>query len=351
MEKKELLDQVVNNSLDFLNRSIDEFPDHPKYSLINFHSAVELFLKARLLAEHWSLVVATRQEADWEKFISGDFRSVSLDEAANRLEKVARSGLTDQEHRTFKKLAKDRNQMVHFFHPLEKDERFISGVVMTQLTAWYFLYRLLRKRWKDVFNAWSEEIESIDARLRKYHEFLQVVFDNIADELRDRSGKGAILRPCPSCQFPSQEHSRVLNSIYESKCLVCGLVETNFRLECPSCEATVYFANEGFAQCDGCGQRLEPEDLVAMLHDSRQTAMARGDGDYSWGLSNCGFCDGLHTVVRIDEDEYLCGCCFETFNTVAPCGWCNEGNTGDMEDSYLSGCNQCDGWFGWNADD
>lgn len=32
------------------------------------------------------------------------------------------------------------------------------------------------------------------------------------------------------------------------------------------------------------------------------------------------------------------------------CGWCNEGNSGDLEHSYLTGCNQCDGQLGWIGD-
>jgi hypothetical protein len=97
MDTKELFKLLVENALDFLARSIEELRDRPKYSVIHFHAAVELFLKARLMSDHWSLIVTKRQEPDWEKFIKGEFQSVSLDEAASKLEKTVRSGLTYQE--------------------------------------------------------------------------------------------------------------------------------------------------------------------------------------------------------------------------------------------------------------
>ena len=52
MNQRILLERLVENAMDFLHRSIDEFSEHPKFSVIHFHAAVELFLKARLMAEH-----------------------------------------------------------------------------------------------------------------------------------------------------------------------------------------------------------------------------------------------------------------------------------------------------------
>jgi hypothetical protein len=59
-----LRDRLVANAIDFLRRAINEFKKDPKYSIIHFSAAVELLLKARLMAEHWSLVVSDRNAAD-----------------------------------------------------------------------------------------------------------------------------------------------------------------------------------------------------------------------------------------------------------------------------------------------
>ena len=57
---KAFFERLVENALDFLVCAIEEFQVAPKYSVIHFSAAVELFLKARLMAEHWSLVVMDR---------------------------------------------------------------------------------------------------------------------------------------------------------------------------------------------------------------------------------------------------------------------------------------------------
>ena len=98
--------RLVINALDFLVRAIDEFQEFPKYSIIHFSAAVEQFLKARLMAEHWTLVVSVRQRADWNNFISGNFQSVTLDEAASILEKVVLSELPKNALAAFRTIAK-----------------------------------------------------------------------------------------------------------------------------------------------------------------------------------------------------------------------------------------------------
>jgi len=57
------------------------------------------------------------------------------------------------------------------------------------------------------------------------------------------------------------------------------------------------------------------------------------------------------TVVRTENDEWICASCFGVFESLEVCGWCNEFNTGDMEHSYVAGCNHCDGMAGWHKDD
>src|SRR4030066_797129 len=115
-DKERTFNSLVENALDFLPKAILELEDYPKYSVIHFHAALELFLKARLMAEHLTLVVAQRQEPNLDKFMAGDFQSVSLCDAATRLKKVVRSGLSEQQLETFEAVAKHRNKMVHFFH-------------------------------------------------------------------------------------------------------------------------------------------------------------------------------------------------------------------------------------------
>ena len=285
MNQRELLDRLVENALDFLSQSIRELlAEQPKYSVIHFHAAVELFLKARLMAEHWSLVVARSKEPDWDRFVAGDFVSVSLDEAAKKLDKVVRSGLGEQAQRAFDGVTKHRNKMVHFFHegvsPDENDQ-LRREVAKELLTAWYLLHRLLTSKWSDVFAPWSRQLGEIDGDLRTLQEFLTVVYEQLAPQIARRRENGAVFSDCPSCGFESQEHEDWLGDLYEAKCLVCGLADKCLTIECPECGEAVRFVNEGFGECESCERSFEPEHMAAALVDEQAAYVARKDGDDS----------------------------------------------------------------------
>ncbi len=356
MNRRNLLEQLVENAMDFLSHSIGEFDQHPKYSVIHFHAAVELFLKARLMAEHWSLVVSKRKDPDWDKFVSGDFMSVTLDEAAEKLDRIVCSGLSTQERETFRQLTKHRNKMVHFFHEAmsaEENEELRRAIAKEQLTAWYLLHKVLTTRWSDVFSPWTDKLEQIDERLRKLQEFLQVVFDQLGPEISKRENAGAIFKDCPSCGFKSQKHVEEIKELYEAQCVVCRLTDKCLMIECPECGTPVLFVNEGNDECGGCQRKFEPEHLAEELTDHGAAWIAATEGDDSWDSGNCSDCDGYHTVVRLNEDgdQYLCTSCFSEFDSMQFCRWCNELNTGDMEDSYWAGCNHCDGGRAkWDSD-
>lgn len=351
--REQLFQRLVDNALDFLKKAIQELDGHPKHSMISFHTAVELFVKARLMAEHWTLIVARRQEPDWSKFISGDFESVSLDDAAIRLEKVLDSGLSRKELEVFREVTKHRNKTIHFFHEAHTDAEATElrqEIVKQQLTAWYFLHKLVTDKWAAVFQPWSEKIVEIDNELRQLHGFLAVIFNNLADTIAQKKKDGLLFKVCPSCDFDAQMYDSDKDVVYETECLVCGLSDRGLQTDCPDCGTTVIFQGEGFAICSGCGKSFEPDDIVDVIGDDAAMHQAAKDGDDSWDLGNCSYCDGYHTLVRTEDEGYICAGCFGRFEHVTWCEWCNEPNNGDMEHSYWSGCNHCDGKGGWDKD-
>lgn len=349
--KESMFGCLVDNAFDFLLKAIGDLENHPKYSVINFHASMELFIKARLMAEHWTLVVSRKQEPDWTKFIAGDFYSVSLDEAASRLQRVLNSGLSKEELNIFKEVAKHRNKMVHFFHEAhaaDEDGQMRQEIVKIQLNAWYFLHRLLTEKWAEIFDSWKDDIVDIDRKLRRLHQFLVVVFENLSEKIADlKNANGIIFRECPSCGFESKQHEDEKDIVYQSDCLVCNLSESVLQIKCPDCGETVFFEGEGFSVCEGCEEAFEPPDLAKILMtDSAESRVA--DGDDLWALGNCSFCDGYHTVVRLGNLEYICAGCLNVFEMLEQCGWCGELNTGDVSDSYWMGCNFCDGKVRWD---
>ncbi|CAH0525450.1 hypothetical protein [Vibrio hippocampi] len=351
---QEMFQHVVNNALDFLEQSIDELQQKPKYSVIHFHAAIELVLKARLMSEHWSLVVSPKKQADWQEFTQGKFVSVTLEEAATRLEKVAQSGLGDKQLKSFRAVTKHRNQMVHFYHAAETEQagiQRIQAIVKEQLSAWYFLHDLMLGQWKETFNDWEQEISEIDAKLREHHEFLKVVFEALKPKIKEQVSEGYVFHTCPSCGFESDRHPDERDSLYESKCLVCGLNEQCILIECTECEeGEALYRGIAEAECSSCGHHHDGSQLLEKFVDDGAAYMAVKDGgDYPFPL-NCGECMGYETVVEVADAQYLCTECFAVSDTYGVCGWCSDESTNLSEDSYWRGCEFCDGRAGWDKD-
>lgn len=219
-----------------------------------------------------------------------------------------------------------------------------------QLKAWYYLHKLLTIKWKEIFADWQSAIVDIDSSLRKLHEYLQVKFDDLKDKIEKERKNGALIEKCPSCGFSSQLHDQETKKVYKSNCLVCELVEKNLRIECVNCSELVIFRDEGFADCHSCKKSYEPNDLASLLIDSFSTYNFHIEGGES-NIGNCSYCDGFQTVVKTENYDWVCTSCFEEFDELNYCDWCNELNTGDMEQSYAFGCNHCDGKIGSLKDD
>lgn len=344
-----MLKRLVENALGFLDKAADDLAENPKFSLISFYTSVELFLKARLMMEHWSLVVASKHEPDIDKFQRGDFQSVTLDTANERLTKIAKSGLTAAQLRVFKEVAIHRNQTVHFFHAAstKKVDEARASIVKHQLTAWYVLHGLLKGQWEKEFSKWEKEISRVDKRLRKQKEYLEVIFENKGEDIAELKAAGALVLVCPSCGFKSKGHNKSKDIPYRSDCVVCGLEDICVAIDCDDCDRTMRFAGEGYAKCK-CGKDYDPPELANHLTDLVAAHIAAMDGDYTEN-ANCSECDGYHTVVSVNE-QYFCTECFGLFQEIEFCGSCGEGNTGDMEHSAWNGCNHCDGRGGWDRE-
>lgn len=79
-----LFNELVNNAFDFLEQAISEFDKKPKYSVVHFCTAIELILKARLVHDHWSLIVDGTPNIS--KFKDGSFKSINFNELMPRIE-------------------------------------------------------------------------------------------------------------------------------------------------------------------------------------------------------------------------------------------------------------------------
>lgn len=330
-----------------MERAIDELDTYPKYSIINFYSGLEIFLKARLMAEHWSLIVVTSRNGapDIEKFEEGDFKSVSLSEAKNRLEKSIRFIISKDEYDAFDECRKHRNKMVHFFHEAQSSELYekmhLKQVAQEQIVAWFYLHQFLTERWWKLFRPWEERLEKITKKLIKHHSFLHATFISVSPEIETLKKEGYNITFCPACLFQSYKLDKDSDSSFKSRCLVCDVARDCFRFDCLQCNHKVIFEGEGYATCQGCNESYTPEYLKTICYVEQEDI-----------LGNCSMCMGYHSVVNLDHhDSYICTECLYPSSKLEECDYCGELNNGNMEASIAIGCSHCDGKYGNNYDD
>lgn len=346
--KETLLNLLVENAFDFLERSLDEFEGAPKYSVIHFYTAIELFLKARLMADDWTLIISKRkkQQPSWEKFKEGDFKSVSLTEMKEILDK---GQYNKSEFESFGKLAMHRNKMVHFYHAATTEsahKELLDSLAQEQLHAWFMLNKMLQG-WDEYFYKWQDKLSEITFKLSKIREYLRTVYDYYRPGIEICKADGAIVKICPSCNYESVMYGKVLDCLTVGSCCVCNYEEPILEVKCPDCDSSVTFVNDGYGKCPQCGRTIEPKDLVSILTED----VPFDKDDLVTGLpAHCTFCDGYETVIEYEE-KYFCTSCFLIFDEgdLERCDWCGHLNAGKLDDSNLTGCVECDGSLGYIA--
>lgn len=342
--------RISESAFDFLKRSVDEIKTHPKYSVIHFATAVELLLKARLMHEHWSLVVERVSDAELESFLSGKCKSVGPAEAIKRLGKVCGENIPKDAAAQFEKIAAHRNRMIHFFHEAGSDEAepaLVEEVVKEQFLCWFHLERLL-KQWEDQFALFEQQIFQTQWLMRRNRAYLSVAFDRLKPKIEEANKKGSTFHACSGCGYDAAEVNELSDILFEQACRVCGLSEAYAEIDCPAeCGNKIRIeADHGSNRtCSSCGHEISADELGEILSTECIDPV-----DYM--QMNCALCCSLGSVV-LHHEIYVCAECLSTSDEVAGCGWCSEMQMGggDLEYSYLSGCEFCEGQAGWTRDD
>lgn len=190
-------DSVVSNAINFFDASIEDFQLKPKYSVINFCSGLELILKARLLTEHWSLVLKDPERADLNKFKNGDFISVMVGDAVERLTKACNETFSLDEKKCFEQLRGHRNKVVHFYHDAysaKPKQKLLEEIAAEQSKAWCYLHRRLKGGWSQLFKKHRDAIERIDKALHKHRVFLQAKYATLKPEIEKEIAAGGEYR-------------------------------------------------------------------------------------------------------------------------------------------------------------
>lgn len=360
IDNEKYLEYLLNNAFDFLKRSIGQFENEPKYSVINFCSAIELFLKARLLKEHWSLVISQKKEPNLKNFKDGNFYSEDFKCLIKKINNIFDGDVNQKIESCFNKLSDDRNKMIHFYHSInvpESKEKEIKNLVAKQSEAWNHLMKLFEK-WDDIFLPYNEIINDLDMKMKSYERrnYLEKVYNDKKRELESLILYGYEIHVCEHCGFNSVKRTNLTTNLYVDECLVCSNKKNLVIIYCPndSCEAKIEISDDEFPieqiVCPTCGEIIDIECIKECL----DTQIITKDNYDEISQINCAECCSPGSGI-VHEDYYICLNCLNYSKVAAKCDWCNEKTIGydnyDMLDSYISGCEFCDGSIGWHIDD
>lgn len=340
---------LMGSAFDFLRRAIDDFENDVKFSIINFATAIELLLKARLMNEHWTLVVDRSSEADIDAFLEGKARTVTPREAVRRLEKVCRDPIGQDAATAFDVVSKHRNRMIHFFHEAATPEARNADkeqVAAEQCVCWYYLEQLF-VRWADQVAEYDQQIAGLRWKMRRNSRFLAMKFERLGPEIEAAQAAGVDFADCAGCGHAAAKMETLSDALAEQHCQVCGLFQTRLEIACPACE-TVMQIEHDYAQnrtCAACQNQITASELADILDTEHQDPIDHIS-------TNCAHCTSPDSVV-FHAERYICSVCLEMNDTIAGCGWCNELQMGggDLEMSFVTGCEFCDGQEGWRRDE
>lgn len=114
----------VRNGMDYLLSAVTHLTEGKqppndrdlKYAVLHLHAATEVLLKARLVREHWSLVISDVRKATEKKFHEGDFSSVTLEATIERLRDIVGLDIGQANRTAIANLTRTRNAFTHYGH-------------------------------------------------------------------------------------------------------------------------------------------------------------------------------------------------------------------------------------------
>ena len=345
MSKTTDFDRLVGNGFDFLNKSMKEFDTDPKFSVIHFYTALELFLKARLLVEHWTLILTKPESGHLGKFKVGDFQSINLKDAHLRLIDIVQDGLTPDEYKCFDELRNHRNRMVHFFHTaMTAKKSEMENIVSQQCRGWYYLHGLLSQRWLKVFNKHQMTVASCNKVMHKHGQFLRARFDFLKPDIVIKKSAGSHFHKCPACGFRSFEEITIHAPALEYSCMVCNFSSRGIAVNCPKCAKAQHLIGEAGQPCTGCGHFILAEEIAKQLPTCGPTSK---HDMYDAFEASCGNCLNHLSVVSLKDGVWLCTSCFARYDDsdINQCEACGDYTTEDIDDSQFRGCEHCDGMY------
>lgn len=197
---------LIENGLDFLLSSIEDFPldkskpdiakKRLKYSLLHLSASLELFLKKRLEKENWVYIFDDMNKADRSKFENRDFKSVDLETAIQRLDKISGIHISSQDKTILNHFRIKRNKLEHYdfedmITALENDIIKVVRIIVTFISN-HLLDTIVNKKEEIIF-------EEIKNRLRELGQYTEELTNLAKKQLENDDVTEDEIVMCPHC--------------------------------------------------------------------------------------------------------------------------------------------------------
>lgn len=261
--KLNLLENAMGSLRQGIGFALKDEPNQSdlKLSVLLVAQSVELLLKERLKREHWSLIFKNIEQAG-----NLNANTVTINEAINRLEKIANVTLEDDEQDTIINLSNIRNAIQHYEIEITYEE-----VIGKAHAAIGVITRFLRDELEIDIREYlnQEDIQKLvfmDEVIEHLQELARRNIEKIRRELEPRKAKDQMywqfdVIDCPQCW---QEFYIFSPDEDISQCQLCNY-EGGF-IECDRCgykapSGSWDFHSEGpdFALCENCWGDIQSE--------------------------------------------------------------------------------------------
>lgn len=331
IDSKSISEQILKNSLIFLLEGIHQIEINPKQSIVSFWTGVELFIKALLVEEHWSLIAKDTRTISQEKFKNGDFVSIDFSHSIDLLENVFSVSLEKKTKKAFETIRKHRNKIVHFTNPRieNKNAWDLSDLFLEMGNVWNELQGL----YLPVIDFDENELpilyENISKAIDSHNVILEGKYQQVHEKKLRHLDCNDILS-CSSCDYKAVILSPVNSILYESKCLVCNDEVDVIKIKCDHCN-NINILHKSETICSKCHEEL---DLMSYILGKRTQQSETI-------IAACHRC-GSKSVINI-QSIWFCLNCFSYHLDVSVCDSCGAHVTHSTKNSYTDGCICCEG--------
>lgn len=353
ISSKQIVDELFKSSVDFFESSIKEVEKRLKFSIVHFAAALELALKTKLAAEHWTLLLDNPDKFKYEKFISGDFISVSASKIIERINSLCSHEIDKDELAAYNKIFFHRNIIMHYFHHDFDDESKKNEIVMCELNAWYYISKRLYLWAQSHLKTHSSRILTLNRSMSLLNNYTDVAFDKVNDFISEQEKNGKKVTTCNICNRKSvielrEDYRGNIFRVVNTKCEVCNNSLRQIFAVCPECSTEILFKGGVPSPflCKKCEYDLS-NGLVALPESDLPSKIAEKN-------VRCSSCSSERIFKDVESyrDLFLCFDCGKYSRMLETCEFCNTDVLDfDSEGSFFSGCGVCGGAIGCHGED